>query len=122
MVVARRHHGANSGKVRRMCNRRQHLRGSHVGTAPHANLSVGVRQRGCPFYGVITIRGLMYEGVKLAVGGITSANILNNHDKSVSGGFVSELHTAALVIGRALQEYRELAIGFWPVDVRTQDH
>ncbi len=55
VIVAGRYHWTDSRKVGRVSNRSQHLCGTDVRAAHHADFSVRVRQRSHPFDGIVAI-------------------------------------------------------------------
>ena len=85
MIVAGGDDGADAGKMRRMSDGGQHLRGADVGAATHADLAVGIGQRGRPLHRVVAVIRFVLEGVPLAVGGVAAADVLNDDDVAASG-------------------------------------
>src|SRR6476661_10837052 len=63
----------------------------------------------------------MLEGVPLAVGGVAAAHVLNDDDISSRRSFEAKSNSTALVVGRALQQHRELAVHVRPVDIGAQN-
>ena len=98
----------------------EHLRGSNVGPAEHADFAVRIRQRGSPFDGVVAVVGLVFEGIPLALGGVAAAHILHDDEVATRRGGAAKVGCVVLVIGRALQQRRVFAIARGVVDVRTQ--
>ena len=82
VIVAGSHDRANTGQMRRMRNRRQHLGRAHIRSAPHADFAVRIRQRRRPFHGVVTIVRFVLERVPLSVRGVAAADVLNDDDVS----------------------------------------
>src|SRR5579863_7206256 len=85
MVIAGCHGGHYAGEVRRLRDRGEHLRGADVGAAGHADFAIRIRKRSGPFDGVVAVGDLVPEGVELAVGGVTAADVLHDHDVAVRG-------------------------------------
>ena len=123
MIVAGGDHRADACKVRGMSDGSQHLGSADVGTAPHADAAIGVRKRGSPLDGVVTVGGFIDEGVPIAIGRVAAADILHDDDIAARGGFVRELDLAAgtqFVVRSALQEDGEFAIGVGTIDVGAE--
>ena len=98
----------------------EHLRGSDVGSAEHADFAVGVGKRGGPLDGVVAVVGLVLEGIPLALGGVAAADVLHDDEVSAGGGGAAEFGGVVLVIGRALEEDGIFAIAGGMVDVGVE--
>src|SRR6266516_5553018 len=122
VIITRGHDGADTGKMRRMRDGRQHLRGSNVRTSKHPHLAVGIGQRGRPLHSVIAVVRFMLEWIPFAVRCVASTNVLNDYD--IAAG--CSLHTEAdrvradLVVWSALQKNRKVPVRFWPIDVSSK--
>ena len=117
MVVAGGDNGADSGEMGRVADGGEHLRGSDVGTAEHADFAVGVGERGGPFDGVVAVVGLVLEGIPLALRGVAAADILDDDEVATQGGATAEFNAVVFVVGRALEECGEFSIARRVVDV-----
>jgi len=95
VIVAGGNHGTYTGEMRRMSRGGEHLRGTDVGTAEHANLAVGIRKGGDPLDGVVAVFGFVDEGIPVSLGGIAAANILDDHDVAARRGLECEIHAPA---------------------------
>ena len=109
--------GEDRDQVRGMGRRGQHLRGAHVRPAPHADLSVGVRQRGRPLHGVVSVLRLVPERIELALGVEAAPHVLPDHHVT-GGGQAAGLPDAPFpVVGRSLEQRGVAAVGLGAIDV-----
>ena len=110
VVVAGGDDGADAGQMRRMADGGEHLRGSDIGAAEHADFAVGVGEGGGPLDGVVAVVGFVLEGVPLALGGVAAAHVLHHDHEAAPRRRDGEIGAVVLVVGRALQEDRILAV------------
>ena len=122
VIIRRRHVRADARQVRWLGDRRKELRRTHVRPAKHAHFSIGIRQGGGPFDGVVTVLRFIFEGIPLALRFKAPAHILRNHRVPARRCPQPESHAPRLVVGRAHQQHRKFAFGFWPVNVGSQSH
>ena len=109
--------GEDRDQVGRVRRGGQHLRRADVGAAPHADPSVGVRERGRPLDGVEAVVGFVPERIELAFGVEPAAHVLPDHHVA-GGGERTRLADAALpVVRRALEQRGEAAFRVGPVHV-----
>ena len=80
----------------------EHLRGTDIGSAEHADFAVGMGQRGRPLDGVVAVVDFVLEGVPLAFGGVAAAHILDDDEVTTRRGGEAE-GGGVLVVGRALR-------------------
>ena len=105
-----------------MGGRGEHLRRADVRAAEHAHPPVCMWQGRRPLDRVVPVVRLVPEGVPLALGGVATADILNDDDVSPGGCFQPESVISVLVVRRALQEHGKAAVRSGPVDVSPQRH
>ena len=99
----------------------EHLSGADVRSADHADFAVRIRERGGPLDGVVTVIAFVLEGIPFAFGSEAAADVLNDDDVAKRRGPHAELGFAgAFVVRRALEEDRELTVGFGAVDVGAE--
>ena len=103
-------------------DRRQELRRADVGTAKHADFAVRVRQRRGPFDGVVAVVQFVLEGVELALGLITAANVLCDDDVAAGRAAHAELESSGFVVRRSREQHGKFTGGFRAVDVGAQSH
>src|SRR5581483_9540587 len=70
-----------------------------------------------PFDGVKAVIGFMLERVPFALGGVASANVLDDDDISLRGCAQAESDSPILVVRRALEEDRKFAVGVGAVNI-----
>lgn len=114
------HVGIDGQEVRRLGGGGEHLRGAHVGTAEHTDLPIRIGQSGRPLHRVVAVLRFVAEGVELAARVETAARVLEDDHVTVRGQRVAQVLAAAPVIGRALKQHREFALGARPVDIGYQ--
>jgi hypothetical protein len=117
VVVGGGDDGADAGEVGRFADGGEHLGCADVGAGEHADFSVGVRQGGGPFNGVVAVVGFVLEGVPLALGGVAAADVLSDDHEAVLDGFGAKGGEAVLVVGGADEEDVEGTITGGAVDV-----
>src|SRR5215475_3019366 len=80
VIIARSDDRADSGEMRWIRDRGEHLRGADVGAAEHADFSVGVGKRGGPLDRIVSVVGFVDEGVELAFGAVAAARVFGDDD------------------------------------------
>src|ERR1039457_4181071 len=106
--------------MRRMADGRQHLGGTHVGAAEHADFAVGMGKGSRPLDGVVTVVNLVFERIPLAFGGVATAHILNDDDEAAQGATTAEVGGIVFVVGGAGEEDGIGSGGGWLIDVRME--
>ena len=104
-----------------MSNRCQHLRGADIRSTPHSDLAVRIGQGCGPLNRIVAVIRFMFEGVPLAVGGVTATHILNDDDVSSGRRLEAKSHSSALVVRRALQQHGKLPCHDRPVNVGAKN-
>src|SRR3954470_3842200 len=92
VIVARRDDRTNSLQMRWMGNSGQHLRGPDVRASIHSYSAIGIRQRCRPLDSVVTVVGLVQEGIPFSVRGVASANILVNDNVTAGCAFIPKIN------------------------------
>ena len=111
-----RNHGLDEGRIR---NRERMLRRAGVGRPDRANSAVGPRLRAYPRRGIEPVVRIVANGPPVALGLVPRTHVLNDHDVAARHEVVGGRCRAVLVVRRALQESRELAIDHRAVPRRT---
>src|SRR5215469_8136986 len=117
VVVRGSHVRSDACKMWRLSDCRQILCGANVRSTEHPHFSVRVRERGCPFHSVVTVIRFVLECVELTFRSVPAAHVLNDHNVSAGRATPSKAAGAGLVVRGTLQQYREFAVGFRPVNV-----
>ncbi len=121
----RERHSRNHGfQVRWSFYRGQPLHSAGIGQAECADVAIGPRLIGGPFNGVVAILAFVLVRQELAVGGVSSADILNNDGIPAIHGFVERgpfFCSKMFSVRRAVDEGREAPGCFGEPDIRTQN-
>src|SRR6201998_1226392 len=99
----------------------EQLRGTDVRAAEHADFAVRLRQGRGPFDGVVAVLRFVAEGIPLAFGGESSADVLNHDEIAASGRLHAKGARVVLVRGGALQQDGVFSVGPRTIDVGIED-
>jgi hypothetical protein len=121
VIIGRRDVGGNSRQMRWPGDRGEILRRTHVGAAEHPDLPVRIRKHSRPLHRVVTVLRFVLERIPFSLRCVSPPNVLCDDHIPAGRRLQANISVPSLVIWRACQQHRKLAVRLWPANICAQD-